>query len=440
MGIYLLSYILCFHSERWYSRTGFGIALLVSLGQTCWILNQGIYVDLPLQIFSYSMTLFICCMVCNGELVGSKPEPRHLTSFYLMISAGGALGGIFVALIAPRLFLGYWEFHLMLAGTASAFLVILYRDHRGALYGGRPLWAWSLLGVAFLVLVSSLGAQIRDSLKGAVAVKRNFFGTLKILDDRPGDPSKHRIVLMHGRIEHGYQFTAAEKHHWPTSYFGPSSGVGLAISLHPRRTNPGTIRVGVIGLGTATLAAYGKQGDYFRFYEINPDVLHFCDTYFTYRRDTAARVDVVLGDARISMEREKSRQQPGQFDVFVVDAFSSDAVPVHLLTRECYLNYWYHLKPDGILAMHVSNRYFNLNPVIRSLASLDDQRGVRAILVDDPGIAAQETDATRWILITSNERFLTHPQVKVAATPWSAEDAPRILFTDDYSNLFRLLK
>ena len=166
----------------------------------------------------------------------------------------------------------------------------------------------------------------------------------------------------------------------------------------------------------------------FKFYEINPDVLHFCDTYFTYRKDTAAQVDVVLGDARISMEREKSRQQPGNYDVFAVDAFSSDAIPVHLLTRECYLNYWYHLKKDGILALHVSSRYFNLDPVIRSLADLDKERGVQALLIDDPGSAMQETDATRWILITSNQKFLADPQVKAATTPWPIEDCSRPAF------------
>ena len=442
MGLYLLSYILCFHSERWYSRAGFAVALFIALGQTAWILHGGIYVPLPAQILSYAFTLFVCCMVCNGELFRLKPAPGHLTSFYLMISAGGALGGVFVALVAPHVFKGYWEFHLGLAGTALFFLIVLFRDKRGRLYGGRPRWAWSLLCLSLMALIISLGLQIRDSQKDTVATKRNFFGTLKILDEQAGTPDEHRIVMMHGRIEHGYQFKADDKRYWPTSYFGPSSGAGLAIRFHPTRLNASLrhLRIGVIGLGAGTMASYGEDGDYFRFYEINPDVVHFCDTYFTYLKDTDAQVDVVLGDARISMEREKRLQQPGNYDVFAVDAFSSDAVPVHLLTRECYLNYWYHLKKDGILAMHVSSRYFNLNPVIRSLADLDRDRGVQALLIDDPGSFMQETDPTRWILITSNQRFLSDPQVKAATTPWPLKDTPGLLFTDDYSNLFRLLK
>ncbi|MBN1566558.1 MAG: fused MFS/spermidine synthase [Acidobacteria bacterium] len=437
MGLYLLSYILCFHHERWYSRLGFGIALAVALGQTCWILYQGIHIGVPLQIFSYSFTLFVICMMLHGELVRLKPSPRHLTSFYLMISAGSAMGGAFVTLIAPQIFKGYWEFHLGLAGSALFFLTVLFRDREDPLHGGRPFWAWSVLCLAFVVLAAVLDSQIQSTLTDVVTIKRNFFGTLKILNENPLDLYEHRIVLMHGRIEHGYQFVSHEKHRMPTSYFGPNSGAGIAIRLHPRKSN---LRIGVIGLGTGTLAAYGRQGDYFRFYEINPDVLHFCNKYFTYCKDSPAQVDVVLGDARISMEREKSRNEPGNFDIFAVDAFSSDAIPVHLLTREFYSSYWYHLKNDGILALHISSRYFNLSPVIQSLADLSRESGAQALLIEDPGSHSQETDATRWILITANKEFLADPQVKSAVSPWTEEDSQRLLFTDDYSNIFRLLK
>jgi len=247
---------------------------------------------------------------------------------------------------------------------------------------------------------------------------------------------------MHGRIEHGYQFAAADKRYWPTSYFGPTSGVGVALQLHPGRLNPKIrhLKVGVVGLGTGTLAAYGEEGDWFRFYEINPEVLRISQQYFTYSQDSAAHVEVVLGDARVSMERERDHGQPGQFDVLAVDAFSSDAVPIHLLTRECYRIYQYHLKSDGILAMHISSRYFNLAPVIRSLADLDAGHGVQALLVEDDGNKLQETDATRWILVTSNKEFLADNRVQSAVTPWNDEDSPPRLFTDDYSNLFRLLR
>jgi len=247
---------------------------------------------------------------------------------------------------------------------------------------------------------------------------------------------------MNGRIEHGFQFTAKDKRFWPTSYFGLTSGVGIALRFHPRRLDPNLhhLRVGVVGLGTGTLASYGEYGDYFRFYEINPDVQNFADTYFTYRKDCPARVDVVLGDARISMERERNLHQPGQFDVLAIDAFSSDAIPVHLLTRECYHDYWYHLKKDGILALHISSRYFNLSPVIRSLVQFDSEHGSQAMLVEDAGNDMRGTDSTDWILITSNKEFTANKEVRLAISPWSKNDASTLLFTDDYSNLLRLLR
>ena len=442
MGLYLLSFILCFHSRRWYSRLGFGIALAVSLVQTCVVLTRGIFIGLPVQIISYCSTLFICCMVLHGELVRLKPRPHHLTSFYLMISAGGALGGIFVSLISPHIFKGYWEFHLALAGTAAIFLIVLFRDRKGRFYGGRPLWAWALFYVSFVALIITLVIQIRGPLKDAIVIQRNFFGILRVLEDNKDDPEEHRMVLMHGQIEHGFQFMSEPRRSQPTSYFGPSSGVGIALRFHPRRLDPEQhgLRVGVVGLGTGTLAAYGEKGDYFRFYEINPAVLQLSNSYFSYRKDSGAKIDVVLGDARISMEREKGLAHPGRFDVLAIDAFSSDAIPVHLFTRECYRNYWYHLKKDGILAMHISSRYFNLSPVIRSLAELDKENGVQAILVEDLGSTVQGTDATRWILVTANREFLTNKQVRSSISPWSEEDTARLLFTDDYSNLFRLLR
>jgi hypothetical protein len=441
MGFYLLSFILCFHSERWYSRRGFGIALAAALALTCYVLQRGIYLPLSIQIASYCLTLFICCMVCHGELIRLKPGTRHLTSFYLMVSAGGAIGGVFVALVAPHVFKAYWEFQIGLAGTAAIFLIILYRDRHGYLYAGRPAWAWAMLGISFFALITVFVVQLRDSMAETIAVKRDFFGILRVLDDNPSE-EKHRTVLMHGRIEHGYQFHAEDKCNWPTSYFGPNSGVGIAIRFHPKRLNPAQqhLRVGVVGLGTGTIAAYGRQGDYFRFYEINPDVLEINHLYFTYCKNSAAHVEVVLGDARISMERAQRRNQPGAFDVLAVDAFSSDAIPVHLLTRECYQDYWYHLNKDGILAFHISSRYFNLGPVIRTLANNDRERNPRALLVEDPGSSMQDTDPTSWVLVTSNREFLSNPDVEAAITPWTREDSKALLFTDDYSNLFSLLK
>ncbi len=443
LGLYLLSFILCFHSNRTYRRPLFGLALAAALAQACVVLFQGVQLGLSWQIASYSATLFICCMVCHGELARLKPGTDHLTTFYLMVAGGGALGGVFVTLVAPRIFKGFWEFHLGLVGTSLLFLLMLFRDRNGRLYQGRPFWAWTGLYAAFAALVIALGIQILEALQDDVDVSRNFFGVLRVLDSDADNPQKHRLVLMHGRIEHGYQFTAVDKRYWPTSYFGPNSGVGIAIRFHPTRQakeGPRNLRVGVVGLGTGTLASYGQEGDYFRFYEINPEVLRLSDRYFTYRKDSAAKIDVVLGDARISMEKEREHAESQQFDVLAIDAFSSDAIPVHLLTRECYEIYWYHLKPDGILAVHISSRYFNLSPVVRALSELDQEQGMRSLLVADDGSESQETDATRWILVTNNTRFLETKEVQESVSAWKDDDPAPLLFTDDYSNLFRLLR
>lgn len=443
LGLYLLSFILCFHSDRTYSRLWFGVALAGVLAQACVVLFHGVQVGLYWQIASYSATVFVCCMICHGELARLKPSKCYLTSFYLMVAAGGALGGAFVTLVAPRIFAGFWEFHLGLAGTSLLFLVLLFRDRSGRLCHGRPLWAWTFLYAAFVVLVVTLIIQASETLQDNVAMRRNFFGVLRVLQSDFDNPRKHRLVLMHGRIEHGYQFSANDKRYWPTSYFGPSSGVGIAIRFHPKRLvkeGPRNLRIGIVGLGTGTLATYGEEGDYLRFYEINPDVRRLSDKYFTYCRDSSAKIDVVLGDARISLEKERAQNNSQQFDVLAVDAFSSDAIPVHLLTRECYATYWYHLKKDGILAMHVSSRYFNLSPVVRGLADLDQEQGIKALLVSDDGSESQETDATHWILVTNNPQFLETKEVQEAITAWNKDDPAPMLFTDDYSNLLHLLR
>jgi len=443
LGLYLLSFILCFHSDKTYSRLWFGLALAGVLVQVCVVLFQGVQAGLYWQIASYSATVFVCCMVCHGELARLKPSKCYLTSFYLMVAGGGALGGAFVTLVAPRIFAGFWEFHLGLAGTSLLFLVLLFRDRGGRLYHGRPFWAWTFLYTAFVALVVTLVIQAGETLQDNVVMRRNFFGVLQVLQSDFDNPRKHRLILMHGRIEHGYQFSAEDKRYWPTSYFGPSSGVGIAIRFHPKRLTtegPRNLRIGIVGLGTGTLATYGEEGDYLRFYEINPDVMRLSDKYFTYRKNSSAQIDVVLGDARISMEKEKAHHDSQQFDVLAVDAFSSDAIPVHLLTRECYATYWYHLKKDGILAMHVSSRYFDLSPVVRGLADLDQEQGMKAMLVSDDGSESQETDATRWILVTNNPQFLETKEVQEAVTAWKNDDPAPMLFTDDYSNLLRLLR
>jgi hypothetical protein len=444
LGLYLLTFIVCFQSDRSYSRPIFGVALALTAALATVVLFRGVFLDVRGQLVVYALTVFIFCMVCHGELVRLKPGQHHLTAFYLAVAAGGAAGGVFVTLVAPVLFVGYWEFQFALIIISTLFLVVLFRDRRGRLYHGRPFWAWALMHLGLAGLVIALSAQVGNSLQENLEMSRSFFGVLRVLEQDKEDPGEHRLTLMHGRIEHGFQMTDAEKRYWPTSYYGPDSGVGLAIRFHPNRRSPanpsGRLRIGVVGLGTGTLASYGEEGDSIRFYEINPDVVRVTDKYFTYRKGSPASIEVALGDARMLMEQERSQKQRQDFDVLAVDAFDGDAVPAHLLTKECYSVYKYHLKADGILAIHVSSRYFNLTPVVRALASLDPGHRVEALWIDASGNAAQETDSSDWVLLTANRRFLECQDVQSRVRGWTGSDPRPLLWSDDYTNLFRVMK
>ena len=430
LSIYLLSFILCFESALWYRRRVFLGLFAVAVGTMAYALspefqNNPIKVMIPF----FAVGLFICCMVCHGELARLKPHPSRLTSFYVMIALGGALGGVFVALIAPRVFSGFYELPVGLAACGFVVLAVLRADPESGLGGSwkRPVpLAAALLAVA---VAGYLGFVIHERGKSARVMVRNFYGGLKVMDetadDESGDPVRR---LMHGTITHGEQYLNPKFQGRPTTYYGPNSGVGRAIR---QGQESGPVRVGVIGLGTGTLAAYGRAGDYFRFYEINPLVLRLANTEFTYLKICKARLEVALGDARLSLEREP----PENFDVLAVDAFSSDAIPVHLLTREAFLLYFRHLKPDGVLAVHVSNKHLDLTPVVK-LAARSLQKDARLVDTDD-----EENDVfgSTWVLVTAGSNFFDKPLLRTAAVVVPLPRKMR-MWTDDYSNLFQILK
>jgi hypothetical protein len=324
-------------------------------------------------------------------------------------------------LIVPSLFQGYWEYHLGLALTALLLMVVVFLDPSSRLHGGRMLWAWMGMYLGFISLAAGLYLNVAEAKRDSVAQIRNFFGVLRVRAEDIGNPDKARRTLMHGRIEHGFQFLSQEKRYWPTSYFGPQSGIGIAIRFHPTRaaasTRSRSLSIGIVGLGTGTIAAYGER-------------------YFTYRKDCAALVEVVPGDARLEMEKEGRSGNAPKFDVLAVDAFAGDAIPVHLLTRECFRTYRRHLKDDGIIALHISNRYFDLNPVIRGQV----EEGESFVGIYSPGNDMQGTDTCDWTLLTRNRLFLDNPEVMKVAAPWSDVNPKPVVWTDDYSNLFRLFR
>ena len=419
LAIYLLTFTLVFSRRRFYTRWLFIRLLAVALGAMGYAIwdaraMSALQVTVPL----FCAGLFVCCMFCHGELNRSKPVETRLTSFYLMVSLGGALGAIFVGLAAPHLFSNLYEFPLTLLLTALLALGTLW----GEGWSNRALWVSVSVAMA-IVLYQNVHSLEQSSL----AMIRDFYGALRVTQttefgDRPAR------MLYHGTIRHGAQFVDLPWRKQPTTYYGFDSGIGLAL----RYCCDGPKRVGVIGLGAGTLAAYGKPGDDFHFYEINPDVVRIADSLFTYLRESPARHEVTLGDARLSLEQET----PQQFDVLAVDAFSGDAIPVHLLTREAVALYLRHLKPNGILAIHTSNTYLALAPVSVQLANAFGYPS-KSIL---NGSDEDECISTaNWVLITRNSAFLNLPLLTKNEQPVTIPAGLR-LWTDDYNNLFQILK
>ena len=427
LSLYLLTFVLAFESDRWYPRLVFAVAAGVLAPVACAVVNAGVGLSLLLQLAAYLVTLFVLCMVCHGELHYARPSPEHLTTFYLTIAAGGVLGGIFVALVAPSVFTEFNEYPIGLAAACLLGLVGWLRSGAWALWTRSnfairiPLMALLLGGIAAATTVSLTGAR------KAAGTWRNFYGILRITD--LPDPKGAMRELTHGRIKHGSQYLEQAWRDRPTSYYGPHSGVALALNALPQ----GPRRIAVIGLGTGTIAAWGRPGDLVRFYEINPLVPMIATQWFTFLPDSKAQTDVVLGDARIQMERESS----SKFDLIAVDAFSSDAIPMHLLTAEAADIYRQHLAGGGLLLFHISNRTLNLEPVIRGLAQHLNWNAAQILAEDNPSTGE---DGSRWVVLSQNLPLLQQVTNTAPRIGWTEPGRKPILWTDDFASLWQVLK
>jgi hypothetical protein len=427
LSLYLVSFIICFQGEKVYVRPVFlGMFILSIVGS---ILARTYETDLSAGqlIWIYSALLISCCMVCHGELFRLRPHPTYLTRYYLMIGAGGAAGGLFVAVVAPLIFRTYRELYV---GVLACCLFVLLADRGLTLGRGLRRWVWVSLIVAAGVAAMVVPTEQAGAYKIAVVNSRNFFGVLTVWEMDPDLPPQHMYAIQHGTTFHGLQFVDPEKHLEPTSYYGRNSGAGLAIEHFPRQHDR---RIGVVGLGAGTLAAYGQAGDYIRFYEINPEVERLAETHFTYLANCPAKVDVILGDARLSMESEPAQE----FDILILDAFNSDAVPVHLLTKEAFEVYLGHLKPDGIIAVHVSSVHLALEKVIWKLA---EHLGLERLHIENAENEEKGTFEADWILLTQNRQFLDQDVILQAADPLGVDHGGIGLWTDDYANLFQILR
>jgi SAM-dependent methyltransferase len=428
LALYLLSFILCFESDGWYRRWVFLPTALALAAGMAWTLsdtnkNTTIWILIPL----YCAGLFAAAMTCHGELARLRPQPRYLTSYYLMISLGGAAGGVFVGLVAPNLFPDYYELPLGLAALLLVIVWAVWHATRVALRRSRALAATALASIASAAVVALLVWQKAEVAADSIIMGRNFYGAVRVQQSGAGESAQR--MLVHGTINHGKQFIAPGRLAWPTTYYGRDSGVALAIVA---TRSDAAQRVGIVGLGTGTLTAYSRAGDVYRVYEINPLVERVARKQFRYLANAPGTVEIVIGDARLSMERELDQE----YDVLAIDAFSSDAIPVHLLTREAFGTYLRHVRPGGVLALHISNRYLDLAPVVRQLA---DSFGKYALKVEADGDDAAGTYNTTWILIADSPAAFAKIGLASAGTPLDDEAAVR-LWTDDYSNLLGLAR
>jgi hypothetical protein len=398
------------------------------------MLVYGVTAFLPLQALVYFGALFAVCMLCHGELARMRPDPRHLTAFYLTISAGGAGGGLFVGLLAPGIFPDYWELHACLA--AACLIAILVYFHERQWFGAdvRPPRIWSLGAILLISLIGTVIADEWTEHARVTDVRRNFYGVLKVEDElqvleREGQPpvEEPATVLRHGRIIHGLQYQNPALKNEPTTYYARTSGVGLALATLSARPEP--IRVGVVGLGAGTLAAYARPGDVYRFYEINDAVIDLAMRHFTFLSDSPGEVENILGDARLSLEAEP----PQNYDLLVLDAFSGDAIPTHLLTREALQHYLRHIRSDGIIAIHVSNLHFDLRPVVAALA---DEFGLSLATVNDHTERLAGDRTSVWMLLSRDDSVLNTERI---ASQTSAPQNLRVLWTDEFSNLITLM-
>jgi SAM-dependent methyltransferase len=420
LSLYLITFIVCFDGEGWYRREIFLAMLAAALGVMGWTLaDPKLAHVLAIQIDVFCAGFFIACMFCHGELVTCKPAPRYLTRFYLMVALGGALGSVLVGVVAPLAFSANFDLAFVLVACA---LLLLCRTR------GEALVFPALAAISLAVTVGCGIWSMVEFYQDTIYTSRNFYGMLRV-QDSGGDDVDRRRTLVHGTIMHGKQYLHPSFQSEPTSYYTRNSGIGRLIeAMHPRK---GSIKVGVIGLGTGTLATYGAKGDVYRFYEINPGVVSVAQRDFTFLKNSDATIELSLGDARLSLEREA----PQQFDVLAIDAFSSDAIPVHLITREAVEVYLRHMKPDGVIAFHVTNRYLNLVPVVEAIAN---ELGLQALWFDDPGLEPFGS-ASSWVLLAKDPARLNDPRLTDPSSRIETRRDWRV-WTDDFNNLVQVLK
>lgn len=422
LSLYLISFIICFDHPRWYVRSAWAIGGMIFIFLTSAIYNVDFWdAGFVAELVVLLGALLCLCMVCHGELARLKPDPRHLTEYYLMMSAGGAVGGLAVSEVAPLVFNTFFEWEL---GVLSGFVIVSWVAMRSLALTGIKRAAW----VVGTLLALGCLTQWEISYSDRLERHRDFYGTLSV--EESVDPDIHCTIrtFYSGSVKHGRQNMTPPHRQEPLTYYTPDTGSGIALATIKGRSGA---RVGIIGMGAGTVATYAEKGQTFRFYELNPAAEKLALKWFTFVPDMQARgaiYECVLGDARLSLEHEESQK----FDVLLLDAFSGDSVPVHLLTREAFELYQRHLNPNGIIAVHVTNRALNLPPVVERVARECNLSTVRVARIPEQDYCYP----TDYVLVSRDEAFIR--SVKPQLPPWAkAIEVP--VWTDHRHNLFQIL-
>jgi len=420
LAVYLLTFILCFEGRIWYKRDIYLGSLVWILCVMAWFLaDKRFQFELLWNVAVFTIGLYFVCMFCHGELARLRPGPRHLTLFYLIVSLGGVVGGVLVGIVAPVTLPGYLELEIALVVIAALALVTNLE---------RPWPIQLMITVVIAFTFAALVYRVQGFTEDTIHVERNHYGVLRVKENESrmeGEDMKYRS-LVHGAILHGEQYLSEKYRRSATTYYKTSSGIGRAILAFEGKP----IRVGVIGLGAGSLAVYADADDTYRFYDINPAVIEVANTWFTYLKDSPGKMETVLGDARLSLEREA----PQNFDVLAIDAFSGDSIPVHLITYEAFTEYLRHLKPEGVIAFHVSNRFLDLKPVLLAIA---ERHKLEYAFLHETGENGGTT--SDWVLITRSKPFILKPSIVEATEPVAPQPGLR-LWTDDFNNLWQVFK
>jgi hypothetical protein len=455
LSIYLVSFMICFDFPKAYQRALFAPALAISAIAAVVVVHLTAFLAIGLQIRILCTICFFGTMTCHGELERLKPNPGKLTSFYLAIAVGGALGGLLVAVVAPLLFAEFYEFQLSLLATMMISMVALFLGRERALPNGSPE-RWSPMSTVFrltcqlLLLISiscvlcSLAYLFFPGFRpNQIHRERSQYGVLAV------EESGNYRRFVHGNIEHGGQFLDKVTPQY-SRYYYPESGIALALGTLREKLQPRSsthlakrrLNVGIVGLGIGGVLAWAERGDRFTFYELDPAVERIARKYFTFLIDSAAETQVLLGDGRLQLKRRlddisSSPSEPKaveRFDLLFLDAFSSDAIPIHLMTEEAFAIYLEALSPEGIVVVHITNRFVDLRPVLYHHA---ERFKLTPVYIES--IKSDRQQETRWILLSRDPGILDSEMVKKHACRRPPDMLP-IRWTDDYSSLMDVIK